>query len=139
VESDPWQSADKQPFRYIIAPAKVVYMGEQEATAKSANYLFEDLPKLLAKAPVTFHIKAQLTAPGDQTRDPTQAWPDERKVVDLGVVTITRVVPDSDAEQKRLLFLLGALTAGISPSDDPLIAARDNSYGVSYVRRHVTD
>ena len=72
------------------------------------------------------------------TKDPTQPWPDDRKVVDLGVVTLTRVVRDSDAEQKSLLFLPGALTEGISPSDDPLIAARDNSYGVSYVRRHVT-
>jgi catalase len=92
----------------------------------------------LAKGPVKFHIKAQLAAPGDQTRDPTQPWPDDRKVVDLGVMTLTQVPPDSDAEQRKLLFLPGALTEGISPSDDPLIAARDSSYGVSYARRQAT-
>jgi catalase len=124
-----------QPFRYIIAPDNVVHLSAQEVASKPPNYLMEDLPSRLAKGPVTFHIKAQLAAPGDPTKDPTQPWPDDRRVVDLGILTITAVVPDSDAEQKKLLFLPGALTEGIAPSDDPLIAARDSSYGVSYSRR----
>jgi catalase len=128
----------KQPFRYIIAPEKVVHISAEEAAAKSPDYLFAELPQRLASGPVRFHIKAQLAAPGDQTRDPTQPWPDDRKVVDLGVMTLTQVPPDSDAEQRKLLFLPGALTEGISPSDDPLIAARDSSYGVSYARRQAT-
>lgn len=35
----------------------------------------------------------------------------------------------------KLLFLPGRLTDGIEPSDDPLIAARDGSYTVSFGRR----
>jgi len=36
---------------------------------KPANYLIDDLPQRLAKGAVKFHIKAQLAAPGDQTKD----------------------------------------------------------------------
>jgi catalase len=65
------------------------------------------------------------------TKDPTQAW--RRPQVDLGVLTIDKTVADSAAAQK-LLFLPGRLTDGIEPSDDPLIAARDGSYAVSFGR-----
>jgi catalase len=51
------------------------------------------------------------------------------------VLTIDKTVADSDAAQKKLLFLPGHLTDGIEPSDDPLIAARDGSYAVSFGRR----
>ena len=91
------KSGKKQAFRYIIAPEKVVHLSKEEAAKKSPDYLMNDLPARLAKGPVTFHIKAQLAAAGDPTRDATQAWPDDRKVVDLGVLTIERTVADSAA------------------------------------------
>ena len=128
----------KQAFRYVIAPAKVVHLSKKEAGEKSANYLFDELPQRLAKGPVSFHIKAQLAAPGDQTKDATQPWPTDRKVVDLGTLTITKTLADSDAQQKKLLFIPGRLTDGIEPSDDPLIAARDGAYAVSFGRRSAT-
>ena len=130
------KAGQKQAFRYIIAPEKVVHLSKEEAAKKSPDYLMNDLPARLAKGPVTFHIKAQLAAAGDPTKDATQAWPDARKVVDLGVLTIERTVADSAAVQKKLLFLPGRLTDGIEPSDDPLIAARDAAYAVSFGRRN---
>ena len=129
------KAGKRQAFRYIIAPEKVVHLSNEEAAKQSPDYLMNDLPARLAKGPVTFHIKAQLAAAGDPTKDPTQAWPDDRKVVDLGVLTIDRVVADSAAAEKKLLFLPGRLTDGIEPSDDPLIAARDAAYAVSFGRR----
>ena len=130
------KAGQKQAFRYIIAPEKVVHLSKEEVAKKSPDYLMKDLPARLAKGPVTFHIKAQLAAAGDPTKDATQAWPDARKVVDLGVLTIERTVADSAAVQKKLLFLPGRLTDGIEPSDDPLIAARDAAYAVSFGRRN---
>jgi catalase len=112
-----------------------VHLNKDEIAKRSADYLMDELPKRLGSGPVTFHIKAQLAAPGDQTKDPTQPWLDDRKVVDLGTLTITTTVTDSDALQKKLLFLPGRLTDGIEPSDDPLIPARDGSYKVSFERR----
>ena len=55
--------------------------------------------------------------------------------VDLGVLTIDESVADGASAEKALLFLPGRLTDGIEPSDDPLIAARNAAYGVSFGRR----
>jgi catalase len=126
----------RQAFRYVITPESLVHLSKEEAAARPPDYLFDELPRRLAKGPVTFHLKAQLAAPGDQTKDPTRAWPDDRVVIDLGTLTIDRTVADSDALQSNLLFTPGRLTDGIEPSDDPLIAARDGSYAVSLQRRN---
>ena len=91
----------------------------------------------LERGPVSFHLKAQLAASDDPTKDPTKPWLDSRGVVDLGTITIDHVVSNSDEAQKQLLFLPTALTDGIeaSASDDPLIQLRGAAYAVSFSRR----
>jgi hypothetical protein len=59
-------------------------------------------------------------AAGDQTKDPSQPSPDDRKVVDLGVLTIDKPVSDRLEAQKKLLFLPTRLADGIELSDDRL-------------------
>ena len=129
------KSGQKQAVRYVVAPEKLVHLTPEEAAKQSPNYLFDDLAKRIAQKPVVFHLKAQLAAPGDQTKDASQPWPDDRKVVDLGVLTLTKVVPNSSEAQKKLLFLPTNLTAGIELSDDPLPSVRSAAYGVSFGRR----
>jgi catalase len=66
----------------------------------------------------------------------TVATPDNNKIVDLDVLTITNVVPDSGAVQKQLLFLPDLVTDGIEPSDDPLFATRDAANPISFAERN---
>jgi catalase len=129
------KNGQRQAVRYVIAPEKVVHITPEEAAKQSPNYLFDDLAKRIARKPVVFHVKAVLAEPGDQTKDASQPWPDDRKVVDLGVLTLTKIVPDSLEVQKKLLFLPTNLTPGIELSDDPLPAVRAAAYGVSFGRR----
>ncbi len=129
------KAGKKQPVRYIMAPQKLVHISTEEADKKPPNYLMDELPQRLAHGPVVFHLKAQLAQPGDQTKDATKPWPADRPVVDLGVLTIDKAVPDSMEAQKKLLFLPGQLTPGIEKSDDPLIDVRDNAYAISFSRR----
>ena len=84
---------------------------------------------------MTFHLKAQLASPGDSTKDPSQPWPDSDEVVELGVLTLDKPVPDSLDAQKKLLFLPGQLTGGIEASDDPMIDIRNGAYALSFSRR----
>ena len=129
------KAGDRQAVRYIMQPVKVVHLPPPAAEKKAPDFLVDDLPKRLAKKPVVFHLKAQLAAPGDNTQDPSQPWPDDRKVVELGTLTIDKAVPDSLAAQKKLLFLPGQLIDGIELSDDPLVGTRDGAYAVSFSRR----
>ncbi len=126
----------KQAVRYQIIPDKLVYLDPKDAAAEEPNFLMDELPARLKDGPVTFHLKAQLAEPGDQTKDGSKPWPDDRKVVDLGVLTIDKAVPDSLEAQKKLLFLPTSLIDGIVESDDPLPDVRSAAYAVSFSRRN---
>jgi catalase len=129
------KSGKRQPVRYIAAPEKTVHLRTVDAAKQPPDFLIQELSARLGKGPVVFHLKAQLAEPGDPTNDATKPWPDDRKVVDLGTITIDKPVPDSDAAQKALLFLPGNVTDGIEPSDDPIINVRNGSYAISFSRR----
>ena len=129
------KSGKKQAVRYQMLPEKLVHLSKEDAAKQTPDFLVDELPKRLAQKPVVFHLKAQLAEPGDQTKDPSQPWPDDRKVVDLGTLTIDKAVPDSLAAQKKLLFMPTALTDGIELSDDTLPVIRAGAYAVSFSRR----
>jgi catalase len=129
------KAGNKQAVRYMMTPEKLVHIDDAQAAKEPPDFLVDEITQRVAKGPVTFHLKAQLAAPGDETKDATKPWPDDRKTVDLGVLTIDKIDPDSLESQKKLLFLPGALTSGILESDDPLIDLRDGAYVVSYGRR----
>ena len=129
------KAGKKQAVRYQMVPETLVHLSADEAKKKSPDFLMDELPKRVAAKPVVFHLKAQLAEPGDQTKDPSQPWPDTRKVVDLGTLTIDKNVPDSLEAQKKLLFMPTALTDGIELSDDTLPVVRAGAYAVSFSRR----
>src|ERR1700688_3802821 len=129
------KSGQRQAVRYVIAPEKLVHITPEEAAKQSPDFLFDELAKRIGQRAFVFHLKAQLAEPGDQTKDARQPWPDDRKVVDLGVLTLTKLVPGSLEAEKKLLFLPTKLTAGIELSDDPLPSVRAAAYGVSFGRR----
>jgi catalase len=122
--------------RYLIRPERVVHLEPTDATKRPPNFLVDELPQRLKQGPVTFHLTVQLADPSDSTKDATQPWPDDRKVVDLGTLTIEKSVVDNTEAEKSLLFLPGQLTDGIEPSDDPLIDVRDRTYPVSFSKRN---
>jgi catalase len=126
----------KQAVRYQIIPvAGLHYLNDTDAKAKSADFLFDELRTRLAKEPAKFRVLAQLPGAGDPTNDSSIVWPDDRKTVDLGTITITSVVADSDAAQKALAFDPILLTDGIEESDDPLPEVRSRVYGISAMHR----
>ena len=127
----------RQAVRYQMLPERTVHLDAAQAAKQPPDFLMAELPVRLEHGPGTFHLKAQLADPGDPTNDPAQAWPDSRKVVDLGILTINWVVADSSEAQKKLLFLPSQLTPGIEQSDDPLIDTRNAAYAVSFSRRNL--
>lgn len=130
------KAGERQAVRYQMLPEKVVHLDKSDAAKRTPDFLMEELPQRLKRGPVTFHFKGQLAAADDSTKDPTKRWPETRKVVELGVLTIDKAAEDSAEVQKRLLFLPGQLTDGIEQSDDPLIDVRDAAYAVSFSRRN---
>jgi catalase len=122
--------------RYQIIPLA----GEHalsDAAAKSAdpNYLMDELPKRIAKGPVKFRLLAQVANEGDPTNDGTRVWPNDRKLVPLGIISLTSTVKDQVAAQKAIMFSPLNLQPGIEASADPVLLARPPAYGVSFSHR----
>jgi catalase len=80
-------------------------------------------------------LVVQLANAGDPTHDPSLVWPDDRKTIEVGTVSITSQVADSDTAQKALVFFPTSLIDGIELSDDPFPALRSSVYGLSFARR----
>jgi catalase len=130
------QAGEQHFIRYRMVPeAGVAHLTPEEAAKRPPDFLEDELKARLQRGPVRFRLLAQVAAPGDPITDATAPWPEDRARVELGTLTLTRPAADNDAAAKTLLFLPGQVTDGIEPSDDPLIAARDGAYAVSFSRR----
>jgi catalase len=129
-------AGQRHPFRFRLAPvAGEAHLSAEEAARLAPDFLADELQAELARGPVRFRLLAQLARPGDPTADPSQAWPDDRELVDLGEIALTSPVADNAAAEKELMLLPGNLADGIEPSDDPMIDVRNEAYAVSFGRR----
>jgi catalase len=130
------RSGDQRAGRYKILPiANQQDLSDADAKAKAPNFLIDDIKARLASAPVKYRLLVQLANSGDVTSDPSLVWPDDRKTVDMGTISITATVPDNAVVEKELAFDPTNLAEGIEPSDDPLPALRSQVYALSVMRR----
>jgi catalase len=122
--------------RYQIVPeAGVHLLPGSEVSAADPNYLRAEIGKRLQSGPATFVLEVQLAEAGDVIANPSISWPTSRPMVKLGVITITRVLPDSEAQEQKLMFTPAAVVDGVRAAD-PMVLDRNAAYGVSYGRRH---
>ncbi len=127
----------KQTGRYKIIPIDGQHnLTEAEAKTKSPDYLAEDLKTRVAAKPLKYRLFVQFPNAGDSTKDPSVVWPDDRKTVQIGVITISSVNSDSTTAEKALAFTPGNLTDGIDFSDDPFPELRTAVYSLSVKHRH---
>jgi catalase len=130
-------SAGRSRFgRYQILPsAGEQTLSKQQIAGAGKDYLEQEIGPRVQAAPVRFILQVQVAEDGDKIDDPSIAWTNTRPIVKLGELSITRVVRDSEAAERGLLFTPTAVVDGIEPAD-PMIAMRGGSYGVSFGRRH---
>lgn len=122
--------------RYRIEPVGgTKFLSKEEADKATPNYLMDELPARLKTVPAQYRISVQVAEEGDVINDATQSWPDTRKVVELGTLTIKAADPQGAKFEKTVMFSPLALTDGIEPTDDPILLARPAAYAVSYRRR----
>jgi catalase len=77
------------------------YLTKEQLAAAGPNYLVDEIRKRVADGPVRMKLQVQAAEAGDKIEDPSIAWPDSRKTLQLGLVEIDKVDTDSDAAQLR--------------------------------------
>ena len=126
----------KRAGRYQILPvAGIHHLDSTAATKLSPNYLFEDLTRRIARGPIRYRLLVQLANPGDPTNDGSIVWPDDRKRVELGTISLTKIAPNNEELQRSLTFNPIYLTDGIQLSDDPIVPLRSAVYALSVAHR----
>jgi catalase len=122
--------------RYRITPdAGIEHLDDATAKSRGANYLFDELTERIARGPIGFQVLVQVANDNDVVDDATVHWPNERPLINLGRVLLTKPVSEVAPEQKKIIFDPIPRVDGMEPSDDPLFELRAALYLLSGRRR----
>ena len=126
------------PVRWAAVPLQqFAAAGDTSSPGADPNYLFDDLIARIQRQPQQWRLVISVGEPGDRTDDATQAWPESRRQVDAGVVSIDHVASEDSgsAACTDINYDPLVLPSGIEPSDDPLLSARSAAYASSFTLR----
>ncbi len=122
--------------RFRIRPEEgAEYLSNDQAAAKSANFLFDEIGQRLARGPARLGVFVQLAGPGDDVTDSSVPWPESRTELPFGTITLTSRVDDQEPEKRKIIFDPIPRVAGIESSGDPLTEVRSEIYLLSGRRR----
>ncbi|WAJ47500.1 catalase family peroxidase [Mycobacterium sp. Aquia_216] len=122
------------PVRWSVVPEQAGGPPLPPASV-GKDYLFDDLIRAVAQRPLTWKLLLAIGEPGDPTNDATKPWPQSRRSIDAGTITITAVQTEEAGNARDINFDPTVLPDGITVSDDPLLAARSAVYARSFTRR----
>ncbi|CAD7733297.1 Catalase-related peroxidase [Xanthomonas hydrangeae] len=121
-----WSMRPHTPFKQLSA--------EQRAKA-DGDFLATDLDQRLAHGPLRWDMVLTIAEPGDAVDDPSQPWPEGRKQIVAGTVSIDHAEPQATGPCRDLNYDPLILPKGIAGSNDPILAARSSVYSQSFNRR----
>jgi len=122
--------------RYIISPAiDEPHLSEAEGKQQDGDYLMKELPERLQSSAVVMRLSVQIANADDEVNDATVIWPEDRPVVELGVLRLTAMHEDVAAFEKATMFNPLALPEGIAASEDPILLSRPGAYALSFQHR----
>jgi catalase len=129
-------SGTKHAVRWSLVPqAEVKGMTGEEFAKLGPNHLEEEITARVGKEPQRWKMMVQVADPADPTNDPSKAWPAERKSVEVGTLTVDKVIAEANGPCRDINFDPTILPDGITVSDDPFPAARSAAYARSFALR----
>jgi catalase len=108
---------------------------DDELKTAGANFLEQGLISRSQQGPVRWDMVLTIGVAGDPEDNPTLAWPEERKQVKVGTLTIKTAMAQKGAECEAINFDPLVMADGIAPTADPVLLFRSPAYAVSFGRR----
>jgi len=122
--------------RFRIRPeAGTEYLANDDAAAKSANFLFDEIAERLARGPIRLGVFVQIAEPADDVADASATWPEGRTEFPFGTITLTAHVDDQVPDRRKIILDPLPRIDGIDSSGDPLTDVRADIYLLSGRRR----
>ncbi|WP_445169990.1 catalase family peroxidase [Mycolicibacterium sp. Dal123E01] len=122
----------RTPVRWSLVPQQ---SSAPPPRPSDANGLFDALIQQLRAGPLRWHLLITIAEAGDPLTDATVGWPDDRRSIDIGLLTLTGAATEAPGNARDINFDPLTLPDGIEPSDDPLLSARSDIYAASYRQR----
>jgi catalase len=122
----------KQVVKFQMVPTGgQVGLTDDEAKAKPADFLVDELTQRIAAKTASFDMMAILGGPGDMKTIATEQWPDEdkRPTVKLGTLAITAIEKNETCNGS--IFDPTNLADGLAGTDDPLLQLRTPACAIS--------
>lgn len=110
-------------------------LSDAELKTAPATFLEPALIERTRHGPVRWDMVLTLGEPGDPEDNPTLAWPEGRKEVKAGTLTISAAMPQPGAACEKINFDPLVMGDGIEPTDDPILLFRSPAYAVSSAKR----
>jgi catalase len=119
----------------FLPAAQPVSISPDDLAKQSPDFLEQEITERVRGGPQHWTMVVTVAAPGDLTADPTKAWPEDRRTVEVGTLTVQQIEAERDGPCRDINFDPTVLPTGIQTSDDPFPAARSSAYAKSYDRR----
>jgi len=110
-------------------------LSDEALKTAGANFLEQDLMARTQRGPARWDMMVSIGEPGDPEDDPTRLWPEGRKLIKAGTLSITQAMPQAGAECERINFDPMVMADGIAPTNDPILRFRSPAYAVSFGKR----
>lgn len=133
-------AGEDRVVRWSIVPvAQPQLLTPDQLKAEKPDFLETDITQRVSQGPQSWKLVVTVASQGDPTADPSKAWPEDRRQVDVGTLVVKQIEPEPDGPCRDLNFDPTVLPAGMHVSDDPFPAARSAAYSVSFNRRTAED
>jgi catalase len=129
-------SGAEHVVRWSLLPAaQPVPVAPSELAKRGPDFLEQEITERVRNAPQRWTLVVTVANPGDPTADPSKAWPQDRRTVEVGTLVVQQIEAERDGPCRDLNFDPTVLPTGMRTSDDPFPAARSSAYAKSYDRR----
>jgi catalase len=129
-------SGAETTVRWSLLPAaQPVPVSPDDLAKRGPDFLEKEIVERIRGGPLRWTMMVTIADPGDPTADPSKAWPEDRRAVEVGTLTVQQIQDESDGPCRDINFDPTVLPAGMRTSDDPFPAARSSAYAKSYDRR----
>ena len=119
----------------LIPAAEPVPVPPEDLAKRGPDFLEKEIAERIKSGPLRWTMIVTVANPGDPTADPSKAWPDDRRTIEVGTLTAQAIIPEADGPCRDINYDPTVLPNGMATSDDPFPAARSSAYRVSFNRR----
>jgi catalase len=116
----------------LLPAAQPVSVSPNDLAKRGPDFLEQEIAERVRGGPQRWTMVVTVADPGDPTADPSRAWPENRRAVDVGTLTVQQIEPERDGPCRDINFDPTVLPSGMRTSDDPFPAARSSAYAKSY-------